>query len=112
MTYSLNTGQASSLGQIGSIHVAGTGTITAPTGYVFIAIQFLETTIFASDTEGLVTSVAQRFPDSTTTSTFVDADGGAVVDGEAFPQGMTIYGRWSGFKLTSGRVIGYIGFKV
>ena len=40
----------------------------------------------------------------------VDTDGGAVADSVTFPQGMTIFGRWSGFKLASGKVIGYIGY--
>ena len=31
-------------------------------------------------------------------------------DSVTFPQGMTIFGRWSGFKLASGKVIAYIGY--
>ena len=44
------------------------------------------------------------------TGTDIDGDGGAVADSVTFPQGMTIFGRWSGFKLASGKVIGYIGY--
>lgn len=112
MPYSLNEGSASALGQLGAIHVSGdTNAVTAPTGFVFIAIQFLETSVFDSGTSGLVSAVAQQFPDSTTASTNIDANGGAVVNSEAFPQGMTIYGRWSEFLLDSGRVVAYLGYK-
>ena len=112
-------------GQMGSIHVAGTETITIiggrdsdatpannvnRTDKVFVAITFLEATVFDSGTAGLVAADAQNFPSSTGTSTDIDADGGDVVDSESFPAGVTIYGRWTGLKLVSGRVIAYIGY--
>lgn len=112
-------------GQMGSIHVAGTETITIiggrdsnatpannvnKTDKVFVAITFLEATVFDSGTAGLVAADAQNFPSSTGTSTDIDADGGDVVDSESFPAGVTIYGRWTGLKLVSGRVIAYIGY--
>tara|TARA_R110001592_G_scaffold159020_1_gene390237 strand:- start:556 stop:927 length:372 start_codon:yes stop_codon:yes gene_type:complete len=112
-------------GQMGSIHVAGTETITIiggrdsnatpannvnKTDKVFVAITFLEATVFDSGTAGLVPADAQNFPSSTGNSTDIDADGGDVVDSESFPAGVTIYGRWTGLKLVSGRVIAYIGY--
>jgi len=111
-------------GQMGSIHAAGTEAVTiiggldsdgTPAGNtnrttkVFVAITFLEDTVFDSGTDGLVPADSQNFPSSTGTSTDIDADGGDVVDGETFPKGVTIYGRWTGFKLASGRVIAYVG---
>ena len=111
-------------GQLGSIHAAGTEAITIIGGNdtdstpasnvnritkVFVAITFLEDTVFDSGTEGLVAETTQLFPDSTGTGTLIDADGGDVVDSETFPKGITIYGRWTGFKLASGRVIAYLG---
>ena len=111
-------------GQLGSIHAAGTEAITIIGGRatnstpasnvnritkVFVAITFLEDTVFDSGTEGLVAETTQLFPDSTGTGTLIDADGGDVVDSETFPKGITIYGRWTGFKLSSGRVIAYLG---
>ena len=111
-------------GQMGSIHAAGTEAITiiggldsdsTPAGNVnritkvFVAITFLEDTVFDSGTDGLVAETTQLFPDSTGTGTLIDADGGDVVDSEIFPKGLTIYGRWTGFKLASGRVIAYLG---
>ena len=111
-------------GQMGSIHAAGTEAITIIGGRdsdstpasnvnritkVFVAITFLEDTVFNSGTTGLVAETTQLFPDSTGTGTAIDADGGDVVDGETFPAGITIYGRWTGFQLASGRVIAYLG---
>ena len=96
-----------SLGQAGSILVTASGAITA-VGGVFIAIQFLEDTIFDS-ADGLIAETEQLFPDDTGTSTSVSASGGAAIDSVTFPQGMTIYGRWTGFDLTSGKVIAYLG---
>ena len=117
-------------GQMGSIHAAGTEAITIIGGAdtdstpasnvnrttkVFVAITFLEATVFDSGTAGLVASTdvdgtQQLFPDSTNTCTSIDADGGDVVNSETFPAGLTIYGRWTGFQLASGRVIAYIGY--
>ena len=105
-------------GQMGSIHAAGTEAITSngvngdfkDNNAVFVAITFLEDTVFDSGAEGLVAETTQLFPDSTGTGTLIDADGGDVVNSETFPKGITIYGRWTGFKLSSGRVIAYIGF--
>ena len=111
-------------GQMGSIHAAGTEAITIIGGLdsdstpgsnvnritkVFVAITFLEDTVFDSGSDGLVAETTQLFPDSTGTGTLIDADGGDVVDSETFPKGVTIYGRWTGFKLASGRVIAYVG---
>ena len=111
-------------GQMGSIHAAGTEAITIIGGLdsdstpasnvnritkVFVAITFLEDTVFDSGTTGLVPEQAENFQSSDGNSTDIDADGGDVVDSETFPKGVTIYGRWTGFQLASGRVIAYVG---
>jgi len=96
------------LGQAGSIFVSGTTAVTAASG-VFVAITFLEDTIFASASGGLVAETEQLFPDDAGTGTLIDADGGAAIDGETFSKGITIYGRWTGFTLASGLVIAYVG---
>ena len=110
-------------GQLGSIHAAGTEAITIIGGRdtnstpasnvnritkVFVAITFLEDTVFDSGTEGLVAETTQLFPDSTGTGTLIDADGGDVVDSETFPKGITIYGRWTRFQLKTGYTHGVI----
>ena len=111
-------------GQMGSIHAAGTEAIkiigvldsdSTPASNVnritkvFVAITFLEDTVFDSGNTGLVAAEDQNFPSSQYTSTSIDADGGDVVDSETFPKAVTIYGRWTGFQLASGRVIAYVG---
>jgi len=97
------------LGQSGSILVTGTTAVTTSvSGTKFIAIQFIEDTVFASS-GGLVATTEQLWPDDTGESTAIDANGGAAIDSITFPQGMTIFGRWDGFTLASGKCIGYLG---
>ena len=114
-----NNGQDMMFGQNGSILIAGT-TATTSNGVaesdggvgpdsVFIAITFLEDTVFASSSGGLTAEVTQLFPSDTGTGTSIDTDGGAAIDGETFPKGVTIYGRWTSITLVSGKVIAYIG---
>jgi hypothetical protein len=106
--FSVSEAQNLSLGQSGSILVTGTTACTCLRG-VFVAIQFIEDSVFASGSGGLVAETEQLFPDDAGTGTLIDADAGAAVDGETFPQGMTIFGRWSGFQLASGACIAYVG---
>ena len=111
-------------GQLGSIHVRGTNAVTliggddtdaTPAGNtnritkVFVAITFLEDTTFNTGASGLTPADAQNFPSSDGASTDIDANGGVAVDGEVFPKGVTIYGRWTGFQLATGGVIAYVG---
>ena len=99
-------------GAAGSILVTGTSAVAATiSGTCFVAIQFIEDTIFDS-TDGLVATDATLYPDDAGTGAGISSGGGgAASDGVTFPQGMTIFGRWSGFKLTAtGSVIAYIGY--
>ena len=105
---SVQEAQNASLGQAGAIFESGVSTITAPTGSVFVAIQFLEDTIFNS-TNGLVAQDDKFWPNTQSGATGIDGDGD-VVDSITFPAGMTIYGRWDSFILTAtGSVIAYLG---
>ena len=109
-------------GQMGSILVQGAGLVTVnnpeiagstlsiPDNVVFVAITFLTDTVFNSDAEGLVAENALLFPNSSSTSLHIDTIGGDSTDGIIFPRGITIYGRWTGFKLLSGSVVAYIGY--
>ena len=49
------------------------------------------------------------WPDDTGTGTDISTNNGAPIDSETFPKGVTIYGRWTSFTLTSGKVIAYRG---
>jgi|TARA_R100000687_G_C6437985_1_gene159045 hypothetical protein len=108
--YAVVEAQNLAIGQAGSILVTGTTAVTCGTGSgVFVAIQFIEDTVFASASGGLVAETEQLFLDDAGTGTTIDADGGAAIDGETFPQGMTIFGRWTGLTLASGACIAYVG---
>ena len=108
--YSVQEAQNVAFGQAGSILVTGTTACTCGTGSgVFVAIQFLEDTVFASAAGGLSAETGQLFPSDTGTGTTIDSNAGAAIDGETFPQGMTIFGRWTGFTLASGACIAYVG---
>ena len=108
--YAVVEAQNLAIGQAGSILVTGTTAVTCGTGSgVFVAIQFIEDTVFASASGGLVAETEQLFLDDAGTGTTIDADGGAAIDGEPFPQGMTIFGRWSVLTLASGACIAYVG---
>ena len=98
-------------GQTGAILVTGNGAVSnLISGKVFVAIQFLEDTVFDSGAGGLTadSTMANKFPDDTAVSSDVSANG-AAIDSITFPKGMTLYGRYEGFKLSSGKVIAYLG---
>ena len=95
------------LGQTGSCFVSGTAAVTAAIGK-FVAIQFLEDTVFNS-TDGLVATDVGRWPDDTDAATDISSSNTAAVGSQVFPQGMTIFGRWDSFILVSGAVIAYVG---
>ena len=98
-------------GEAGSILVTGTTAVTsAISGTAFIAIQFIEDSVFDSGNDGLISATNQLYPSTQYTGTDIDTDGGAVADSVSFPQGMTIFGRWDDFTLASGKVIAYIGY--
>ena len=100
-------------GQSGCILVTGTAACTATAGsgsLKFIAIQFLEDTVFDSGSGGLVATTENLYLDDTGTGAGVaSGGGGAAIDGITFPKGMTLYGRYDGFKLASGKVVAYLG---
>ena len=109
--YATNEAQNIALGQSGSIFVTGTTAVTCGAGTgVFVAIQFIEDTVFASALGGLSAETGQLFPSDTGTGIIIDSDAGVAIDGVTFPAGMTIYGRWTGFTLVAGsKVIAYVG---
>jgi hypothetical protein len=91
-----SSGEAGSigLGQTGSVFEDGTSAVSG----TMVAIQFLEDSTFTVLT-----------PES---SSFIGTSGGsgdAIDSSNTFPQGMTIFGRWTGFTLASGAVVAYNG---
>jgi hypothetical protein len=111
-------------GQMGSILITGTTNAVTIIGgrdsdatpasnvnrteKVFVAIQFLEDTVF--DGSGLKSEDNTQYINSEVAQTGIDANGGAVTDSVTFPKGMTIYGRWTEILLDSGKCIAYIGY--
>jgi hypothetical protein len=109
-------------GQMGSVLIAGTAAVTSngvtavganaadPAGAnaVFCAITFLEDSKFASSA-GLVSTDNDKFVNSDSLQTAISGNT-AVTNGEVFPKGLTIYGRWTKINLATGKVIAYIGY--
>ena len=107
--YSVVEAQNRSLGQSGSILINQSTTDADATcligNGVFVAIQFIEDTVFGT----LKGETSQLFVSSGQTSTTIDADAGAAATTVTFPQGMTIFGRWTTINLASGACIAYVG---
>jgi len=82
-------------GQLGAIFEDGT---TAVSSKQVVAIQFLEDTTFTTLTPA----------DSSFIGT-ASGNGDNIDTGNTFPQGMTIFGRWTAFTLASGSIVAYQG---
>ena len=117
MSYESREGHSVALGQGGSAYTtASSDAIKPPTGTVFVAITMLEDAIFDSSA-GLVASSPTRYINTETAANDLAASsetsdqgsGGQVVDSVSFPQGVTIYGRWTEIDVASGSCIAYIG---
>jgi hypothetical protein len=115
-----STEVAYGFGQMGSIlHESNDGTADAGVtidgelkarGGVFVAITFLEDSVFDGGASGLVPEDTDYFPGTGTSSPGIDANGGSPTDDVVFPKGITIYGRWTEFNLSSGKCLAYIGY--
>jgi len=107
-----------SYGQLGSVFSDVDGAITPPTGKVFIAITFLGDTTLDSSS-GLVADTNYRSCEFIGTdasahdaaaATITSGTGGEQVDvSNIFPQGLTIFGRWTEIDIDAGSLIAYIG---
>jgi hypothetical protein len=104
-------------GQVGSIFLDASGASSPPTGLVFVAITFLEDTTFdssgglvAEDENQYANTEAAAHDEADGSETATQGSGGKQVDvNNTFPQGATIFGRWTEIDLTSGMLIAYIG---
>lgn len=83
------------LGQGGCLFEDG---ISAITGKKIVAIQFLEDSTFTTLTPA----------DSSYMGT-AGGNGDAIDSSNTFPQGVTVFGSWTGFTLASGSVVAYLG---
>ena len=104
---STNHAQNIQLGQAGSAVFTTHNAEVQYAGTVYVAITFLEASVFESGVTGLVPEKDYQYPSSNATSSLI-AENSLAVDGITFPAGLTIYGRWTAFELTSGSCIAYI----
>jgi len=104
--YSVVEAQNTALGQAGSILLdqSTTDTDAEPLYGVFVAIQFIEDSTFGT----LTSETSEVYPASDGKSTSIDADAGAYASAVTFPQGMTIFGRWTKINLATGACIAYV----
>ena len=116
-----STEVAYGFGQMGSLFNDGTAACTPPTGKVFVAITMLADTTFDTSA-GLVadndTTAGIEYAGTNTAAhdAALSPDrgesgaGGDVIDnGNTFPKGITIYGRWTEIDVSSGSIVAYIG---
>ena len=115
-----STEVAYNFGQLGSVFNDGTGAITPPTGKVFVAITMLSDTTFET-TNGLIAdndaagagleyvNTAGSAHDAGSASASSGTGGLTVDSSNNFPEGITIYGRWTSVKPAGGHIIAYIG---
>ena len=105
-------------GQVGSIFADGDADLVPPVGTVFVAITFLEDSTFDSTTGGLVAEDSTKYINTVEaahnlgdgSATAIEGEGGLIVDvSNTFPQGATIFGRWTEIDLNAGMIIAYIG---
>jgi hypothetical protein len=104
-------------GQVGSIFLDASGASSPPTGTVFIAITFLEDTtldssggLVAEDEDQYANTEAAAHNESDGAETTTQGSGGLQIDvSNTFPQGATIFGRWTEIDITSGMLVAYIG---
>ena len=93
--YSVSESNNVALGQAGCLFEDG---LNAITGKSIVAIQFLEDATFDA-----------LLPDNSSYIGTTGGNGDAVDSSNTFPQGLTIFGRWTGFTLASGSIIAYLG---
>jgi|TARA_R100000656_G_scaffold90464_1_gene65814 hypothetical protein len=104
-------------GQVGSIFLDASGASSPPTGTVFIAITFLEDTtldssggLVAEDEDQYANTEAAAHNESDGAETTTQGSGGLQIDvSNTFPQGATIFGRWTEIDITAGMLIAYFG---
>ena len=104
-------------GQVGSIFLDASGAASPPTGLVFIAITFLEDTVLdasgglvAEDENQYANTEAAAHDEADGSETATQGSGGTAIQVDnTFPQGATIFGRWTEIDITTGMLIAYIG---
>jgi hypothetical protein len=102
-----NPGVASqaAFGQLGSTHIVTQGIHVPPSGRAYVVITCLEDVTFTT----LTAEDATEHFSSETPVADPEGVGSSVTTSTIFPKGITIYGRYSGITLNSGKVLAYHG---
>jgi len=112
-----NQGVASqmSFGHHGSAYIDTASVLTPPSGKVIVAITFLAentpTALVSDDPSQYFNSVEPAHNESVTAETAQEGSGGLQMTGQAFPVGLTIYGRRTSFTPSAAGCIVYFGPK-
>lgn len=102
-SYTVQEGTNLGMGQAGSMYCAASKEYDAPSGQVFVSITFLD----ANTAFTTLQSEDDTLYINTTGTLNLDGPPGSLVTGD-FPQGITIYGRWTKIE-ANGRMIAYLG---
>lgn len=98
-------------GQHGSAFIKSNSAVTPPLGKVIVAITFLEentpTGLVAEDPNTIFNTASASHNESSATSE--EGTGGEQLASQAFPAGMTIFGRWTSFTPSAAGCIVYFG---
>ena len=98
--FSANEALNIQLGQNGSVYESGTSTVTAPTGKKIVAIMAIQDSVFAT-----LTPESNLFLGRTSTASEFNGDAFS----DTLKQGDYIYGSYTNFTLSSGKVVAYFG---
>ena len=100
--YSVVEANNLAMGQAGVAYLTDTDGYTPPTGMVIVAITFIEDTVFTSNT----TVESTNFTSQSVAGSGTNADS---FGSDAFPAGLTIYGRFTAIDFSSGAAMLYLG---
>ena len=104
--YTVQEAQNSSMGQVGSVYLDTDGTTFTPTSGVVVAITMLG----ASGTDFDVLTAEDSAKYISVGGTGYESGGNTLANTDTFPEGMTIFGRWTSVSVnTNGACICYIG---
>ena len=100
--YTVVEGNNIALGQGGVAYLTDTNLYTPPSGTVVIAITFVEDTVFTNNT----TVESTNFTSNSVAGPGTNAN---YFDGDTFPAGLTIYGRFTDVDISAGAAMLYLG---
>jgi len=98
-------------GQHGSAYIDTATAVTPPLGKVIVAITFLAantpTGLVAEDPNTIFNTASAAHNESSATAE--EGTGGLILADQAFPAGLTIFGRWTSFTPSAAGCIVYFG---